>query len=166
MKRVTPRVWSPFIDRDYFDFAYGDTDAGGERIIDSQMASSNLYVYGTISGQEPTLFGVNDFADNGDGTVTDSATGLMWSQTDSGEGMNWEAALAFAQNANAESYLGYSDCLASRNCKGSWATHAPLTQRTAPRLIRPLRALRSQMRQVRTTIQRSGSSKLSQSRFR
>ncbi len=33
----------PFIDTDYFDFAYGDTGAG-ERIIDSQYASSTLYV--------------------------------------------------------------------------------------------------------------------------
>ena len=31
----------PFIDTDYFDFAYGDTSAG-ERIIDSQYASSTL----------------------------------------------------------------------------------------------------------------------------
>ena len=45
----------PFIDTDYFDFAYGDTDAG-ERIIDSQYASSNMYVDGAL------LFGVN-FAD-------------------------------------------------------------------------------------------------------
>jgi len=29
-------------------------------------------------------YGVNDFVDNGDGTVADDATGLMWSQTDSG----------------------------------------------------------------------------------
>ena len=34
---------TPFIDRAYFDFAYGDTDAG-ERIIDAQCASSTLYV--------------------------------------------------------------------------------------------------------------------------
>ena len=33
----------PFIDTGYFDFAYGDTFAG-ERIIDAQYASSNLYV--------------------------------------------------------------------------------------------------------------------------
>jgi len=33
----------PFIDDDTFDFAYGDTSSG-ERIIDAQYASSNLYV--------------------------------------------------------------------------------------------------------------------------
>ena len=64
-----------------------------------------------------TDYGVNDFADNGDGTITDNATGLMWSQDDSGDGvdtgprsgMNWEDALAWVEQKNAENYLGYSD---------------------------------------------------------
>ena len=51
----------PFIDRTYFDFNWGDT-AAGERLIDSQMASSNLYVSGTMQRKDRTMFGVN-FAD-------------------------------------------------------------------------------------------------------
>ena len=129
----------PFIDTDYFDFAYGDTDTG-ERIIDSQYASSNLYVdesaggllfgvnfadgrikgYGlSFMGNDKTFFviyvrgnteyGQNDFTDNSDGTITDKATGLMWSQDDSGTALNWEEALAWAQTKNSENYLGYSD---------------------------------------------------------
>ena len=43
-------------------------------------------------------YGVNDFVDNGDGTVTDRATGLTWAQADSGEGMNWQQALAYAES--------------------------------------------------------------------
>lgn len=54
-------------------------------------------------------YGVNDFVDNGDRTVTDNATGLMWSKDDSGEGMDWEYALAWVQQKNKESYLGYND---------------------------------------------------------
>ncbi len=54
-------------------------------------------------------YGKNDFHDNGDGTITDRATGLMWSKTDSGVGMNWEAALAWIQAKNAKKHLGYSD---------------------------------------------------------
>jgi hypothetical protein len=54
-------------------------------------------------------YGINDFVDNGDGTVTDEATGLMWSQDDSGVGMNWEDALGWVQQKNAENYLGHSD---------------------------------------------------------
>ncbi|HHC29213.1 MAG TPA: DUF1566 domain-containing protein [Rhodobacterales bacterium] len=137
-----PSGMIPFIDRDYFDFAYGDTEAG-ERIIDSQMASSTLYVSGTNATKDATLFGVNfadgrikgygltlhghdktffvmyvrgatgygvnDFADNGDGTVTDAASGLMWTQADNGAAISWEDALAYAQNANAQNYLGHDD---------------------------------------------------------
>jgi hypothetical protein len=44
-----------------------------------------------------TAMGANQFSDNGDGTVTDTATGLMWQQADSGAGMNWQAALAYAE---------------------------------------------------------------------
>ena len=31
-----------------------------------------------------TAYGKNDFADNGNGTVTDKATGLTWTKDDSG----------------------------------------------------------------------------------
>jgi len=133
-------AFTPFIDRTYFNFAYGDTTAG-ERIIDSQYASSNLYVsttmmgdqtlfgvnfadgrikgYGlTLFGQDKTFFvqcvrgaayGVNDFLDNGDSTITDRGTGLMWTKGDSASGLNWQEALAWAQTKNAENYLGHSD---------------------------------------------------------
>jgi hypothetical protein len=43
-------------------------------------------------------YGVNDLVDHGDGTVTDRATGLMWTRDDSGEGLDWEGALAYAGN--------------------------------------------------------------------
>ncbi|MGD8623228.1 MAG: DUF1566 domain-containing protein [Anaerolineae bacterium] len=138
----------PFIDTDYFDFAYGDESAG-ERLIDAQFWSSNAYL-GTVFGNQQAAFGLNladgrikgyptsgprpkvnylyfvrgntsyganDFVDNGDGTVTDHATGLIWSQDDSGDGLNtgprsgmtWEDALAWVEQKNAENYLGYSD---------------------------------------------------------
>lgn len=54
-------------------------------------------------------YGENDLTDNGDGTITDSATDLMWSQEDSGSGLNWDEALAWVEEKNAENYLGYSD---------------------------------------------------------
>ena len=56
-----------------------------------------------------TDYGNNSFSDNGDGTITDNATGLVWSQEDSGTGLNWEEALAWVQQKNSENYLGYSD---------------------------------------------------------
>ncbi|MDA7746968.1 DUF1566 domain-containing protein [Psychromonas sp.] len=49
-------------------------------------------------------YGVNDFVDNGDSTITDNATGLMWMQDDSGEAMYWEDALAYAESATIAGY--------------------------------------------------------------
>jgi hypothetical protein len=132
----------PFIDTRYFQFAYGQIDRG-ERPIDSQYASSTLYVNrsgqgsaklfgvnfadGRIKGYglkmprggDKTFFvlcvrgnpayGKNAFHDDGSGTITDRATGLMWSRTDSGKGMNWGEALAWAQTKNRENYLGHND---------------------------------------------------------
>jgi len=131
----------PFINTDYFDFAYGDESAG-ERIIDAQMASSTLYVGTSMMGDETmfgvnfadgrikgygtgpmpgqtqdkqfyvmyvrgnTDYGINDFEDNGNGTITDNATGLMWAKDDDGEGMTWGEALSYAENATD---AGYSD---------------------------------------------------------
>jgi len=132
----------PYLDTKFFKFAYGD--ATGERVIDSQYASSTKYVgqsargFGKLfgvnfadgrikgydlqmpgGGREKTFFvicvrgnpayGTNDFHDNGDGSVTDRATSLVWSKTDSGRGMNWQDALAWVQQKNVEKFLGHDD---------------------------------------------------------
>lgn len=54
-------------------------------------------------------YGTNDFTNNGDGTISDKNTGLMWMQDDSGIGLDWKHALAYATTKNNENYLGYSD---------------------------------------------------------
>lgn len=51
-------------------------------------------------------YGKNNFVDNGDGTITDLATGLMWLQEDSKEAMLWQDALAYGE---AFTFAGYSD---------------------------------------------------------
>lgn len=43
-------------------------------------------------------YGKNQFIDNGDGTVSDKATGLMWQKADDGIARNWQEALACAEN--------------------------------------------------------------------
>ncbi len=55
---------------------------------------------------ESGVIGVNDYQDNGDGTITDKATNLMWSKSDADYGMNWEDALAYAQESEL---AGYTD---------------------------------------------------------
>ncbi|WP_372808895.1 DUF1566 domain-containing protein [Pontiella sp.] len=122
----------PFIDNDVFDFAYGDTD-NDERIIDAQYGSTALYVDGEdklfgvnfadgrIKGYElefygsdktfsamfcrgNEMYGVNDFEPVGAEIVIDNATGLMWQQSDSLEGLNWEEALAYAEGLELGGY--------------------------------------------------------------
>ena len=128
---------TPFINTNYFVFRYGDT-SNGERIIDAQYASSNLYVSTTANDGGRTLFGVNfadgrikgyglsifgrdktfyvmyvrgdtqygmnNFSDNSDDTITDLATGLMWQKKDSTNGLTWQAALAYAENLELAGY--------------------------------------------------------------
>ena len=136
-------VLTPFIDTNYFLFAYGQTNLG-ERVIDSQYASSTVFVInpaengytkvfgvnfadgrikgydlGMPDGSDKTFFvqlvrggtgyGVNNFTNHGDGTITDCATGLMWSQADNGAPLLWPNALAWVQTKNAANYLGHND---------------------------------------------------------
>ncbi len=126
----------PFIDTNYFGFAYGFTSSG-ERVLDAQWATTTLYVanpnqmfgvnfadgrikgypapdsvgkkYFVICVRGSTSYGINSFVNNGDGTITDEATGLMWAQADSGTGLNWSEALAWVQTQNAANYLGHND---------------------------------------------------------
>ena len=95
-------------------------ETDGELLFGVNFADGRIKGYGLkLFGKDKTFtvlcvrgntdYGVNAFADNGDGTITDSATGFMWSQADSAEGMNWKAALAWVQTKNAENYLGHSD---------------------------------------------------------
>lgn len=134
----------PFLNTQYFDFGFGDTDAG-ERIIDAQFATTTIYK-GTVMGGQQALFGVNfadgrikgypisatlnapngkafyvlfvrgnsaygvnNFSDNGDGTITDRATGLMWTQADNGQAVLWQDALEWVQQKNSANYLGHND---------------------------------------------------------
>ena len=129
----------PFIDTNYFGFAYGPgtSTSVGSRVIDAQDWSANAYVSTVMGGQTATFgfnftdgrikgypqfnsnyvryvrgntsYGVNNFVNNGDGTISDKATLLMWARNDSGFGMDWSNALAWAQAMNASNYLGHND---------------------------------------------------------
>lgn len=84
------------------------------------FADGRIKGYGMrLRGQEKTFYvmavrgdvgyGVAKLTDNGDGTITDSASGLMWPQADNGEAISWQAALALGEQANAQNYLGHDD---------------------------------------------------------
>ena len=114
---------TPFLDDTYFKFAYGNTSIG-ERLIDQQYLSSNIFILnpsesgytkdfgvnfsdGRIKGYDMvdalskltktfyvqlvrgrTNYGINNFVDNGNLTITDIETELMWAKNDNGSGIN------------------------------------------------------------------------------
>lgn len=43
-------------------------------------------------------YGSNRFVSNGNGTVGDESTGLLWQQADSGAGLTWGDALKYCEN--------------------------------------------------------------------
>ena len=111
-----------FLDSSLFDQPLGDP-----RPIDAQTLSSTEYVSTTMNGNETVFgfnfldgrikgypgknkdfyyrmvrgnpdYGKNDFVDNGDGTITDNATCLMWQQADDATARDWEESLEYAEN--------------------------------------------------------------------
>ncbi len=56
-----------------------------------------------VRGEE-NVYGVNDFQGNKDGTVTDNATGLMWTKGDNGSPVDWENALLYCENLDKAGY--------------------------------------------------------------
>ena len=137
-------VLTPFIDTNAFKFKYGNTSAG-ERLIDQQYMSTNIFILnpsesgyaknfgvnfsdGRIKGYDTTdvksnltktfyvqlvrgntNYGINNFSDNGDQTISDNATGLMWAKNDNGSAQTWTNALAWVQTQNSLNYSGYND---------------------------------------------------------
>lgn len=117
-----------------FAKALGDTNSG-ERLIDGQYVSSTKYVStvdgekifgvnfvdGRIKGYDAEFagsdktfyafcvrgdeYGTNSYTDNGDSTITDSSTGLMWEQNDT-QSTDFENGISICEGATTG---GYSD---------------------------------------------------------
>ena len=49
------------------------------------------------------------FADNGDGTIVDTQTGLMWQREPAPERMTWPDAQRYIQQLNETRFAGYAD---------------------------------------------------------
>jgi hypothetical protein len=77
---------------------YGTTaPIGGDKLFEVRLVRGS------------SEYGINLFFDNNDGTISDNATGLMWSKDDNGTGLNWEEALGWVSQKNQENFLGYND---------------------------------------------------------
>ncbi len=92
----------------------GDETVFGVNFIDGRIKGYPKYDPST--GDDKTMYfrmvrgntsyGINNFADNGDGTISDNATGLIWQQNDDGITRDWENALMYAENL---SFAGNND---------------------------------------------------------
>ncbi|EMI53205.1 Lcl C-terminal domain-containing protein [Rhodopirellula sallentina] len=125
MHSRTPYIDTTVFSFVYPNTTQGETGRPGSRDMDAQYASSNRCV-GITMGRDRSAFGFNfadgriksyplkatrylrcvrgnpnygknRFQDNGDGTIADHATGLMWQTMDSGQPMDWKGALAYAE---------------------------------------------------------------------
>lgn len=85
------------------NFADGRIKGYGIDPLPGQTVDKQFYVYYVRDNQS---YGTNSFVDNADGTITDTETGLMWAQADNGQGLTWQEALSYSENATL---AGYSD---------------------------------------------------------
>ncbi len=83
------------------NFADGRIKGYETGAMPGETEDKQYYVYFVRGNSQ---YGINDFIDNSDGTVTDNATGLMWSKNDNGEGLTWENALSYAEGATIGGY--------------------------------------------------------------
>ena len=87
----------------------GSASAFGVNHVTGHVKTYAAESFGPIGGKYVRAvrgddYGVNEFTDNGDETITDNSTGLMWTQDDNGEGLDWEAALAYAEDSEFASH--------------------------------------------------------------
>ncbi|SDW24105.1 Protein of unknown function [Lutibacter oricola] len=66
--------------------------------------AANTMYFRMVRGN--TYYGKNNFVDNGDGTISDLATGLMWEQKDDEISRDWQEALEYSENLD---FANYSD---------------------------------------------------------
>ncbi len=116
-----PEAGERLIDAQYISSTpYVSQGSGGGLVFGVNFADGRIKGYNTgpMPGEteDKTFFvlyvrgdsgyGVNQFVDNGDGTISDQATGLTWMQTDSQQGLSWQDALATCQDL---SWAGFDD---------------------------------------------------------
>jgi len=95
----------------------GDQSVFGFNFADGRIKSYPIAFGGSPARRGPSrgvrkyvrcvrgpAYGINRFVDNGDGTITDRATGLMWMKADSGTAMNWQEALRHAEDLEYASH--------------------------------------------------------------
>lgn len=86
------------------DIAFGVNHSTGHIKAYPASTSSSMGKY--VRAVRGDIYGAEEFVDNGDGTISDLTSGLMWSADDLGVGVDWGDALELAENSE---FAGYSD---------------------------------------------------------
>ncbi|MEP1487692.1 MAG: DUF1566 domain-containing protein [Algibacter sp.] len=83
-------------DEAIFGYNFVDGRLKGYPKYNPANGAPNTMYFRMVRGNES--YGENNFTDNGDGTITDNATGLMWQQADNGSTYDWKNALDYAES--------------------------------------------------------------------
>ena len=80
-------------------------------LVDADLIADNIKkdvsIFGVLGTFDPPQL-EERYKDNGNGTVTDQATGLMWPKNAyHGDKMTWQSATSFVARLNSTNYLGY-----------------------------------------------------------
>jgi len=127
MRTRRPYIDTKVFDFEYPKAARRGSNRPGQRDMDGQYCSSTRYLGITMGRDESSFGfnfadgriksyplrakqyvrcvrgrrgygeGKNRFSDNGDGTITDKTTGLIWQKGDSVKTLNWKQALSYAE---------------------------------------------------------------------
>jgi len=103
-REIDAQVWSSTkyvgltmrADETCFGVNFIDGRIKGYGLSDPRTREDKEMYFRLVRGNE--AYGVNNFIDNGDGTITDLATGLMWQMSDDGQVRDWEEALAYSED--------------------------------------------------------------------
>ncbi|WP_157972926.1 Lcl C-terminal domain-containing protein [Aureibaculum luteum] len=124
----------PYLDTDYFNLASGEVtkdeqfwannyyvgvtvEGGSNAAFGVNHVTGHIKAYsatasGPVGGKYVRAvrggdYGTNVFTDNGDGTISDANTGLMWAQDDDGITLDWEDALIYAESSELAGYSNW-----------------------------------------------------------
>ena len=98
---------------DGYDYMNNKTDSGHVRAVrGGQSASFDPLAIGSFDAVDngsidDATASADSYTDNGDGTVTDTSTGLTWQQTSASNHMKWEQALAYCEGLNLGGYTDW-----------------------------------------------------------
>ena len=82
-------------DETVFGVNFVDGRIKGYPKYNPRTSNPNTMYFRMVRGN--TDYGKNNFIDNGDGTISDVATGLMWQKSDDGTSRDWSESLTYAE---------------------------------------------------------------------